>query len=70
MSNTQLLGFAAAVCVMLAVLMWRLIRGEQGYGFFGSEDAVYSLVSTLLGALSYILFFASAMYFWIAISKA
>ena len=70
MTNTQLLGFAIAVCALLAILMWRLIRGEQGYGFFGNEDTAYSLVSALLGALSYTLFFASAMYLWIAVSKA
>lgn len=53
MTTTNLLRFGVTVAVTLLLLLWRLIRAEDGYGFMPiSRDLAYSLASAFLGAFA------------------
>lgn len=51
MTTVNLLWFAAAVGVTLFLLLWRMIRAEDGYGFMPiSQDMTYALIGAILEA--------------------
>ena len=51
MTKANLLWFAAAVGVTLSLLLWRMIRAEDGYGFMPiSQDMTYALAGAFLEA--------------------
>jgi hypothetical protein len=53
MSKINLLLFAMAVGVTLPLLLWRMIRAEDGDGFMPiSRDLTYILASAFLGAFA------------------
>lgn len=53
MSKYHLLWFAILVGVTLPMLLWRLMRAEDGHGFVPiSRDASYILASAFFGALA------------------
>lgn len=53
MTTTNLLWFAVAVGVALALLLWRMIRAEDGHGFMPiSRDFAYALARAALGAFA------------------
>lgn len=52
-TTTDLLWFAALIGITLLVLLWRMIRAEEGHGFMPiSRDVAYILTSAFFGALS------------------
>jgi hypothetical protein len=70
MNTRELLIFAAAFFVVLLVLLWRLIRAEDGHGFMPiSRDATYGLASAVLGAFALAFFAMSACFLVVAISS-
>lgn len=53
MSTTELLRFGALVLGGLLLLLWRMIRAEDGYGFLPiSSDLALSIASATLGAFA------------------
>lgn len=62
MNTTSLLWFAALVGVTLPLLLWRMIRAEDGYGLMPiSRDLTYSLASAFLGAFAMACFVFAAV---------